>query len=905
MSPLTATFIWTALQITILALATLGVYAIARRLSPHLSAAVLATGLGLALVLTLLAASPWPRWQLAREQANPPVPPVAEEVAIERSDAPATEPVVATAPELPAVDVEPFTLADYAASMWAALQQPPVAAAPEKQPTNWLLRIVLAGVTLGVVRLVWGLASVRRLMADSQAVDDPDLNALITRTSRQLGITRSITVRDSPHLGTPATVGWWRPSLLLPAHWFMWTDDERRVVIAHELAHIAGRDFAGWIIARVVVALHFYHPLVHWLAGRLQLEQELAADATAAQLLGDRKQYLHTLAGLALATPHHNLSGPARALIPGRSLLMRRVEMLRSPLRTIGSQLVATRLRWAQFAVLALVAVGIAGLRAPNLAEAQTAAPAEIAKSGTAVERIPLSLVPPETIYVLSVRPAELFASETLKPLAEKISASNLPLQEAGLKVQDIAELMFCVPKDNERYVVRMTTREACDQLLTSFIKWNRMTEVAGAERATWRTSLEQYMRLDERTFVVDKVRSEPGFTVPPISNPVVAWEAEWTSRASEQVVVAFNNRHLWKSLPAEEKTRLANRGLMPMIMPALQQVDMAFANITVDDDLRIGGVITTDSPESAEKVKSTLQAMITLGQNALDNALDTQRTQKVAQAPPEMHQALEGLMDEGGKLLRGAKVEVEGNQVTVSYVGKGQAAEVAVAAGLMLPAVEEARMAARRNVITNNMKHLALAVHNYHDTYKRLPAASSKRHKGGESQYPHSWRVAILPFLEQQALYDQYRFEEPWNSEANLKVLEQMPEVFRDPNATGDKHNTTYFALTGPETLFPSDEKIGFAHVSDGLSNTLLFVEAKRDIPWTKPEDIPYAKEAAVPELGGHYADLFLAAFGDGSVRPVSLASPEATLRAMITRAGGEPIASEGIFVPDNRLKR
>jgi hypothetical protein len=228
------------------------------------------------------------------------------------------------------------------------------------------------------------------------------------------------------------------------------------------------------------------------------------------------------------------------------------------------------------------------------------------------------------------------------------------------------------------------------------------------------------------------------------------------------------------------------------------------------------------------------------------------------------------------------------------------------------MPAVEAARTAARRTQSTNNLKQLGIAFHNYHDMYKRLPAASSTRYYDKatqawrESEHPHSWRVAILPFLEQQALYDQYKFDEPWNSEANLKVMEQMPPFYRDPSDTGGKHNASYFALTGPETLFPADKEVKLEQVTDGLSFTLLFVEAKRDIPWTKPEDIPYAKEAAVPELGGHYPGRVIAAFADGSVRTLEYPGNLDELRKMITPAGGEPpAAAEGIFEPDVKIRK
>src|SRR5690606_7520348 len=143
-------------------------------------------------------------------------------------------------------------------------------------------------------------------------------------------------------------------------------------------------------------------------------------------------------------------------------------------------------------------------------------------------------------------------------------------------------------------------------------------------------------------------------------------------------------------------------------IMPAVQKVEMAFVNLTVDKDLKIGGVITTDSPEGAEKVKSTLEAIITLGQNAVD-AQRAQLAQIPPDAPPEARDAAEKLLDSTGQLLRETKVATQESRVTVSYVGEDQAAEVAVTAGLLMPAVEAARTAARRTQSTNNLKQLAI----------------------------------------------------------------------------------------------------------------------------------------------------------------------------------------------------
>ena len=87
--------------------------------------------------------------------------------------------------------------------------------------------------------------------------------------------------------------------------WRDWTSDELRAVLAHEIAHVARGDYVFSLMAQVTLSLHFYHPLVHWFAQRLQLDQELAADAAAVRLVGNRNAYLHALARLALATPPH------------------------------------------------------------------------------------------------------------------------------------------------------------------------------------------------------------------------------------------------------------------------------------------------------------------------------------------------------------------------------------------------------------------------------------------------------------------------------------------------------------------------------------------------------------------------------------------------------------------------
>jgi hypothetical protein len=114
----------------------------------------------------------------------------------------------------------------------------------------------------------------------------------------------------------------------LPHDWRTWREADRRAVLAHELAHIQRSDYSAGLVARLALVLNAYHPLVHWMAGRLQLQQELAADAVAARFAGGREAYLHTLARLALEQDGPSPGWPLRAFLTGRGTLIRRIAML-------------------------------------------------------------------------------------------------------------------------------------------------------------------------------------------------------------------------------------------------------------------------------------------------------------------------------------------------------------------------------------------------------------------------------------------------------------------------------------------------------------------------------------------------------------------------------------------------
>ena len=193
------------------------------------------------------------------------------------------------------------------------------------------------------------------------------------------------------------------------------------------------------------------------------------------------------------------------------------------------------------------------------------------------------------------------------------------------------------------------------------------------------------------------------------------------------------------------------------------------------------------------------------------------------------------------------------------------------------------------RTATQNNLKQLGIALHAHHDAYDALPAPAVADKKGKSLL---SWRVAVLPQIEQGALYTRFKMDEAWDSAHNLKALKDnpMPAVFALPGVTlpGDKE--TYFRVfVGNGAAFEPLKPLKFNAFTDGLSNTLLVVTAAKAVPWTKPDELAFDPKGDLKKLlvmDGSGCNVLLA---DGSVRFLSSAIDAAMLKGLITRSGGE----------------
>ena len=214
-----------------------------------------------------------------------------------------------------------------------------------------------------------------------------------------------------------------------------------------------------------------------------------------------------------------------------------------------------------------------------------------------------------------------------------------------------------------------------------------------------------------------------------------------------------------------------------------------------------------------------------------------------------------------------------------------------------LLPATHSARVAAERAQSINHLRQIMLATINYESAYGSYPAAYNTDEDGKPLL---SWRVHILPFIEEDQLYRQFRLDEPWNSPHNRKLIPMMPDIYRAPGSDADPGKTVYVAVRDERSVIvpPVDQNgnrnprgIAVRKVKDGTSKTIVALEASDDLAviWTKPDDVVPNEADPINGLVGLRKDGFLAGYGDGSVRIIPTTIPKETLKALFTRDGGE----------------
>lgn len=304
--------------------------------------------------------------------------------------------------------------------------------------------------------------------------------------------------------------------------------------------------------------------------------------------------------------------------------------------------------------------------------------------------------------------------------------------------------------------------------------------------------------------------------------------------------------------------------------------------------------VVTANHAADANRLQATFES---LKRKTMDQ-IDRETMKKFGGDEPvqEATRAYQRRVNE--RLFNAVKLQQEENQLVVFRVddaGKGGSdtvslATIGILVGLLLPAVQAARAAARRNAAMNNMKQLNLALLNYESAHGTFPPYATFDDDGKPLL---SWRVHLLPFLEQNELYEQFHLDEPWDSEHNKALIAKMPEIFRDPaSAATTDGKSNYLGVLGEGMYFePAGEGRSINEFEDGLSQSIALVQVDDDHaqPWTKPADWSPDAEDILLGLGGLHTTIFLASLGDGSVKAFSNAVDSDAFQAFLTINGGE----------------
>jgi hypothetical protein len=307
---------------------------------------------------------------------------------------------------------------------------------------------------------------------------------------------------------------------------------------------------------------------------------------------------------------------------------------------------------------------------------------------------------------------------------------------------------------------------------------------------------------------------------------------------------------------------------------------------------------LTIKTPKNSDAVfvrnilAGTIDSVVFMAKQGMGIALNSQH---------DLDEQLKELVPVGlgaeimGGFLRAFLPEVQGDKLVLNS-GEFNESKTIIAGGvgvgvaLLLPAVQAAREAARRMQCANNVKQITLALHIYHDVHQELPPLYTVDAKGKPL---HSWRVLLLPYMEQQALYDQIKLDEPWDSEHNKKFHKIAPRFYRCPNSQAGLDKCHYSTIAG-EVMKPK-KKQSFADVKDGLSNTVCVVEVKEPFCWMDPtadvtlEEFAKGINAKDGRVGSKHMNVTAIGLLDGSVRFLPKDTKPKVLRALGTIAGGE----------------
>jgi hypothetical protein len=498
-----------------------------------------------------------------------------------------------------------------------------------------------------------------------------------------------------------------------------------------------------------------------------------------------------------------------------------------------------------------------------------------------------VALVPADAAVVLGLRLADLWAGDFSKPVREKWA------KDMAAASAEIERLVGFRPEQIERLTVMLLglgdeTAVAIVRLNQPYDRLALIRRTAGdkAEEETYK-GRELYVGrrgdavclLDERTYIVahvDLLRRLLDCHGKAEDGPLTSARRALAER--HDVVLGLNVPALLEQIGTDLP------GELEPFQPLLLARSMA---LTADlgPETRADVVLAFPDAPAARKAGRSWHEGLYIDQGIL-------ATIRALKEQPGARKFLQlaGAVVKGtnAKVAGSMKAKVAGSALTAGTTARVDPLPLAVALSetLRWPSFSRARALSQEN-----LKQIALAMHNYASAFGYFPA-DAVYDKSGKPLL--SWRVQILPFLDEGALFKQFHLNEPWDSPHNKKLLDKMPSVYQDPRREKPPPWTYYQGFHGNGAFFEGKKGIRFADLTDGTSNTVMISEAAEPVPWTKPEDLPYDSDKPLPKLGGLFEGGFHVAMCDGSARFVPATVKPRTLHLVIQRNDGQPIPND-----------
>ncbi|MGE3807489.1 MAG: DUF1559 domain-containing protein [Gemmataceae bacterium] len=486
-----------------------------------------------------------------------------------------------------------------------------------------------------------------------------------------------------------------------------------------------------------------------------------------------------------------------------------------------------------------------------------------------------LPLIPRNANGFVAIRVGELWRSPLLQNLRPKLPAPWFePIQEheqkLGLSMEDIDRVtaVFLGPPAGNKppptaYII--STRRAMDQqkLVEEYGQKGAKEVKLGKTKVTYYPLKDGLGVNFVSKFVA--VIAPPGLLtrVPPLKPAPGPLEADVKETEDHTIVISLDAAAAMPGLAGE----------LPPSLGAARQAKHVSVMINTTDSLAGKILLAFPNPNVAKGVAGVLKnAVPGLQQTATKMPLPINDLQKQSFIRSRMDAAFKGL-----------QIDQEGSGVALRMQVSGD--DLALIPEIFRSQINQVQDAAGRAAVINNLKRIALAMHQYELENGHLPPAAIY---GKDGKALLSWRVAILPQLGEADLYKEFKLDEPWDSAHNKALLDRMPKIYELPNQ--EKPGTTHLrAFSGPATVFDGQKGLGFADIKDGTERTFAVVEAGESVPWTKPLDMPYELGKPLPPLGKMEPGAFLGLFLNGRVRSIPL--EESRIRAYISRQGKEAI--------------